>query len=717
MNVQTKKKRSHSISFKLNITISLVLFVIFILITIYSSYTNYHNDIAIAKKLVEKEAKEFGYNVEKTCIETYSSVIALSNMVNNHVKLPTDKRSRSQIADTVQMILKNNPNILVAGVYFEPNAFDGDDSLHKGDFYSNNNGRFAIISYRENESIYQKASNAVDNADKNSFYTEAIAHDGLFISEPAFRELNGKDILTINYSMPIKQNNHKLGIVLCSISLENLQTQIAEYKGEFDKTYFILNSTSGNMIAHGTKIENRMKNILQMHPTWQKNFEQVQNGQSSDITEYSNTTKQDNVYTFSPVTIKGLPNKWIIQSATPLKNFVAKAQHNVYINISIYILTLIIIMVLISIFIKKLICTPLAAIQSAMDKISNYNLDTEDERKSLAKYINSKDELGSITRSIRMMVSNLQSIVKNISLHANTTATTAQELTSTAEYTNEIAKEVSVAIANIAQGVTDQAHDTTAAVDNIEYNTSLLHEMISILETLSNAINNIDTRKDEGKQSLNTLAELTEQSKTEIHSVHQIIIETNNHAENISKASEMIQSITDQTNLLALNAAIEAARAGEAGKGFAVVAEEIRKLAEDSTKFTKEIKEIITNLKSKSQHAVDQISNVSIIVQGQNKQTIITQDKFNEIEHAVITSKNIADTVKKHSKDIEDRNSKIIVSIHNLSTIAQQNAAISQETNANVETQTNSINKIYNASDNLTKIAIELDSEMEEFKL
>ncbi len=130
-------------------------------------------------------------------------------------------------------------------------------------------------------------------------------------------------------------------------------------------------------------------------------------------------------------------------------------------------------------------------------------------------------------------------------------------------------------------------------------------------EELTNTIINISGETDqvykkieEGQNELTAIKDFSTQTITATGEMQTDMDELINLINHISSILSGIDTISLQTNLLALNASVEAARAGEAGKGFAVVAGEIRELAEETQKLTKDMGTFVENMRHASKKSV-----------------------------------------------------------------------------------------------------------------
>lgn len=612
-------------------------------------------------------------------------------------------RSRDTVIGNMKQMYKANNYLYGIGVYFEPNAFDGKDSFKDP-------GRFTAYVYGD------KGNMSIDlvNDTNKEWYNRTLAEGKIIFLEPYHDSVTNQLATTFTY--PIVNEGKTVGVVIIDVALDDIQSYLEKLEGNNAEDYKVLVTDKGLLVADSANKELIMKNISEGMADISQYLTSAQSSQESIFKVNDNSTGKKTNVVLVPVNTIGTDTKWAFASVTAVSYANKDANRNMIINIVISLFTTILIGALVFILLIKKVIRPLALVEKIIVKMSDYDLELTNERKECEKFNSEKGEIGNIIRSLNKMVDNLVAIVQSINTNAQNTAATAEELTATAQSTSDTAGEVGNAVNSIAEGATSQAQDAQSAVVSAEESGQLLSEMLTTLHDLSKSMEFIRTKKDEGDDSLKHLVEASDLNNEAAVQVHEIIVKTNESAERISAAREMIQSISDQTNLLALNAAIEAARAGEQGKGFAVVAEEIRKLAEQSAGFTEDIRKDIDILKTDVEKAVNTMNGVAGLMEKQNEKMIETGDKFAQISEAIEKSQIIVKNLNKSSKEIEEKNDTIVKAIGNLSSVAADNAATTEEAAAAVATQVQSMEEISGASENLAHVAVELQEEVAKFR-
>jgi methyl-accepting chemotaxis protein len=181
------------------------------------------------------------------------------------------------------------------------------------------------------------------------------------------------------------------------------------------------------------------------------------------------------------------------------------------------------------------------------------------------------------------------------------------------------------------------------------------------------------------------------------------ILDLGKRSDQISQIVSIINEIAEQTNLLALNAAIEAARAGEQGRGFAVVADEVRKLAERTTRSTREISETISQLQGLTDQSVKVMDRGS----KEMKLLIVETQKTADVFSRIVAS---ASDVSGRVNQIAERTGEQTRSIEHVGKVVDQTAHDARETVSNVSAAVD-------AGEGLQKQMEELNQYLSRFKV
>lgn len=404
-------------------------------------------------------------------------------------------------------------------------------------------------------------------------------------------------------------------------------------------------------------------------------------------------------------------NNHVLEAQNTYQDSKADYRKTVMILISIVVIC-IVISLLLSIVIIRSIIVPVKKVTGKLKEVSESNGD-------LTQRINyeSKDEIGQLSKSFDLFMDKLQSIIKEVASSAEVIESSSGQLSKATAITTESLEEISKTVVDISGGASDgaaSAEETTAGLSEAarfseaasDASRKTAYNSKKVKESAEDGANKID-------EIVSSITNIASSSKE----VSVIINELDYSSRKIGDIIKIITSISEQTNLLALNAAIEAARAGEAGKGFNVVSDEIRKLADESSKAARDIYELVKENQLKSASAVTSVNQVEEKVAkgvekasevGESIQNIIKNVKEIVVEIEQIDKANVQQV--ESTKEIEQ-------AINNIALSSNEIASGTENISSSIEEQLKTMNGIEKTTEDLLEMSRRLSKITSGFKV
>ncbi len=279
---------------------------------------------------------------------------------------------------------------------------------------------------------------------------------------------------------------------------------------------------------------------------------------------------------------------------------------------------------------------------------------------------------------------------------------------------SEAMGQLAQAIDGLARGAGDQAHQVQAAGAAARAMAAGVQEVAASADQATEVSKHTREVAENGAQAVQqTVAGMAEIQRI-VGDAAVKIEQLGGLGERIGAVVQTIDDIAERTNLLALNAAIEAARAGEHGKGFAVVAGEVRKLAERSSRETRQIAELIQQVQDGTQQAVAAMaSGTEKVTEGTNLADQAGQ-ALSEILAAVEATVGQVDGIAMAAQELASDAQRVTEAMTSISAVVEENSASTEEMAGRVSEATGVIQQIATVAGETSTTMEEISASAEE---
>jgi methyl-accepting chemotaxis protein len=315
-----------------------------------------------------------------------------------------------------------------------------------------------------------------------------------------------------------------------------------------------------------------------------------------------------------------------------------------------------------------------------LGKIKNsVNSAIENVGATIQQIAEAADQVADSTSALSKTADNVGKASQQIARTVDQVAAGSQEQSKTVQSSAEAMEQLMRAISEVAAGAQSQAKQVDQTVGLVQQITAAIDEVAKNSSNVAQASREVNEVAIKGGAQVAKSGEGMLRIKDATDKVGNMVKQLGDSSKQIGAIVETIDDIAEQTNLLALNAAIEAARAGEHGKGFAVVADEVRKLAERSSKATGEIADLIGTMQSMINAAVDAMSIGSKEVSEGTILSVEAGDALKSIQVAVQGIVSQIDNMAAAAQQMSASSTEVVKAIENVSAVTEETTAAAEE--------------------------------------